>query len=299
MGSHFSKLNVQARQSAGPDHDKEGEPSWLVGQAIGRKGCLEPAEEEGLVSTAMLRQPGVARPARLPIPPGPSPNERPGRGPAFAYLVRPGDSLGAIARASGVPVAELMRRNPAMNPNFLRPTERIWVPDLLPASAGEPAQGLAQRTAQQGEVRMSADRRYVAVLDSTLKGTPNTLTVFERKSGKRISVPSDGPGFVWKRVGWSPDGRLLAIEGLRGEAEGGTLVAFDPLSGDKVVLVSPQQAIEDLRREGYCQEVVEIVSFRPIKDRITFRMALRDDPTDNPRYTEWVMSTEGSDRRRA
>ncbi len=251
------------------------------------------------MSTAMLRQPGVARPARLPIPAGLSPNDRPGRGPAFAYLVRPGDTLGAIARASGVPVAELMRRNPAMNQNFLRPTERIWVPDLLPASAGEPAVGLAQRTAQQGEVRMSADRRFVAVLDSSIKGASNTLTVFERKSGKRIPVPSDGSDLVWKRVGWSPDGRLLAIEGPRGDAEGGTLISFDPLSGDKTVLVSPQKAIEDLRREGYCPEIVEVVSFRPVKDRITFRMALREDPTDNPRYTEWVMSMEGSERRRA
>lgn len=252
------------------------------------------------MSTALLRQREAARPVRLAVSPaGPSSNERPGRGPAFAYRVRSGDTLLAIARASGVPTAELMRRNPAMNPNFLRQGDRIWVPDLLPASAGEPATGLAQRTAQAGEVRMSADRRFVAVLDGSIPGAPNSLTIFERKSGKRIPVPGLGADFNWKRVGWSPDGRLIGIEGRKTpHAEGGSLIAFEPIVVDKTVLLTPQQGLEDLRREGHCTEIVEVVSFRPVKDRLTYRLSLRDDPADSPHYSDWTMSPDGSDRRK-
>ncbi|MBM3275326.1 MAG: LysM peptidoglycan-binding domain-containing protein, partial [Candidatus Sericytochromatia bacterium] len=190
------------------------------------------------MSTAMLRQ--TAKPpraVRLAVTPGgPSPNERPGRGPAFAYTVRQGDTLYALARACGVPMAELMRRNPALHGSSLKVGERIWIPDLLPASAGEPAEGLAYRAAHGGEVRMSADRRFVAVLDCTLAGHANSLTAYERKSGKKIPVPGTASDQCWKRVGWSPDGRLLAIEGLRkANEEGGTFIAFDPLTGEKSV----------------------------------------------------------------
>lgn len=197
-------------------------------------------------------------------------------------------------------MAELMRRNPALHGSTIRVGERIWIPDLLPASAGEPAEGLAYRAAHGGEVRMSADRRFVAVLDCTLAGHSNTLTVFERKSGRKIPVPGAGQDQCWKRVGWSPDGRLLAIEGLRRiDEEGGTLIAFDPLTGEKAPLLTPRQAALDLQAEGHCAEIVEIVSFRPIKDRLTYRLALRDDRTDNPLYTDWAMSRDGSERRRA
>jgi len=253
------------------------------------------------VSTAMLRQTAQPRAVRLAVSPaGPSPNERPGRGPAFAYTVRPGDTLYALARACGVPMAELMRRNPALHGSALRVGERIWIPDLLPASAGEPAEGLAYRAAHGGEVRMSADRRFVAVLDGTLAGHTNTLTVYERKSGKKIPVPSSGADQCWKRVGWSPDGRLLAIEGLRkADEEGGTFFAFDPFTGEKDVLLTPKQAAEDLRHEGHSAEIVEIVSFRPIKDRLTYRLSLRDDRTDSPLYTDWAMARDGSERRRS
>ncbi|MBU6429331.1 MAG: LysM peptidoglycan-binding domain-containing protein [Cyanobacteria bacterium REEB65] len=253
------------------------------------------------MSTAMLRQPEQARPVRLAAAPfTPSPNERPGRGPAFAYVVRPGDALPAIARASGVPIAELMRRNPSMHPNFLRPGDRLWVPDLLPASAGEPAIGLAARSASGGEVRMSADRRFVAVLDSTVDQSPNSLVVLERKTGKKISVPLTSAGHVWKKVGWSTDGRLLAIEGLRSaKGEGGDLIAFDPLTGEKTFLLASATAQDDLQQEGRFHERVEVVSFRPVKDRITYRLALRDEPGERALYAEWVMNFKGQERRRA
>ena len=190
-----------------------------------------------------------------------------------------------------------MRRNPAINGNHLRTGERIWIPDLLPASAGEPAEGLAHRAANGGEVRISADRRFVGVLDSTRPNLTNTLTAYERKAGKKIPVPSTD-GQSWKRIGWSPDGRLLAVEGTTKGAEGGTLIAFDPFNGEKEVLLSMKQANEDLRNEGHCAEIVEIVSFRPIKDRLTYRLSLRDDATDSPLYTDWSMARDGSERRR-
>lgn len=252
------------------------------------------------MSTANLRQPNPPV-VRLGVSPaGPSSNERPGRGPAFAYTVRQGDTLYALARACGVPLAELMRRNPSLHGGHLRFSERIWIPDLLPASAGEPAEGLAFRTAHGGEVRMSADRRHVAVLDGTLPNIPNTLIAYERRSGKRLAVPLGGNDFSWKRVGWSPDGRLLAIEGARRDGEGGgTLVAFDPATGEKIILLSPAQAAEDLRNEGHSAEFVEIVSFRPIKDRLTYRISLRDDRIDNPLFTDWAMTRDGMERRRS
>jgi hypothetical protein len=214
--------------------------------------------------------------------------------------VRPGDTLYALARACGVPMAELMRRNPALHGSSLRVAERIWIPDLLPASAGEPAEGLAYRAAHGGEVRMSADRRFVAVLDCTLAGHANTLTVYERKSGKKIPVPGTANDQCWKRVGWSPDGRLLAIEGLKkADEEGGTFIAFDPLTGEKSVLLTPKQAGLDMQSEGHSADIVEIVSFRPIKDRISYRLSIRDDRTDNPLYTDWVMARDGTERRRS
>ena len=254
-----------------------------------------------VVTTAILRQQAMpARPVRLSVTPGgPSPNDRPGRGPAFAYSVRLGDTLYALARASGVPIAELMRRNPALHSGSIRVGVRIWIPDLLPASAGEPAEGLAYRAAHGGEVRMSADRRFVAVLDCTLAGHQNSLTVFERKSGRKMAVPGAGNDQCWKRVGWSPDGRLLAIEGLRrADEEGGTLLTFDPFTAEKVNLLTPGQAAEDLRNEGHHADLVEIVSFRPVKDRFTYRLSLRDDRGDQALYTVWAMSQDGTGRRR-
>ena len=45
------------------------------------------------------------------------------------YLIRPGDTLSAIAQARGIPLAGLIRMNPQItNPNLIYPGQRLWLP---------------------------------------------------------------------------------------------------------------------------------------------------------------------------
>ena len=237
-----------------------------------------------------------ARKLRAPSAQG---HERPGRGPAFAYVLQPQDTLYAIARASGVPLAELMRRNPSIQGSTPRAGERLWIPDLLPASAGDPVASLAARVAAGGEIRISPDRRFVAVLDATLADRPNAVTVYERKAARRIAVPQAAAHYIWKRLSWTPDGYLLAIEGSRQtrDAEGGVLSAFDPETADKGVLLTPQLALADLESEGFDPALAEVVGFKPVKRRIQYRLAFIEQGERQLRHSDWEVDLDSGIRR--
>ncbi|MEB3299345.1 MAG: LysM peptidoglycan-binding domain-containing protein [Candidatus Sericytochromatia bacterium] len=238
-----------------------------------------------------------ARKLRAPSAQG---HERPGRGPAFAYVLQPHDTLYAVARASGVPLAELMRRNPSIQGATPRAGERLWIPDLLPASAGDPVSTLSARVAAGGEIRISPDRRYVAVLDASLADRPNAVTVYERKAARRMLVPLSAPHYVWKRLSWTPDGYLLAIEGSRQtrDPEGGVLSAFDPATADKGVLLTATMALEDLEEEGFEPVSAEVVGFRPVKRRIQYRLAFVEHGERQIRQSDWDVDLDSGLRRR-
>jgi LysM repeat protein len=65
--------------------------------------------------------------------PSPSPVQapaRPGRQPTRVYVVKPGDTLGAIARKEHVTLARLLGANPGIkNKNVIQPGQHIVVPN--------------------------------------------------------------------------------------------------------------------------------------------------------------------------
>lgn len=52
------------------------------------------------------------------------------------WTVRPGDTLFSIARATGVPLSEILSLNPAVDPNNLIPGQKICLPESAALPTG-------------------------------------------------------------------------------------------------------------------------------------------------------------------
>jgi teichoic acid transport system ATP-binding protein len=66
-----------------------------------------------------------SRPARRPAAAQSQPGSQPARTTARTYVVKPGDSLLAIAEKTGVPTDQLQRLNPDIDPQVLVPGQRL------------------------------------------------------------------------------------------------------------------------------------------------------------------------------
>jgi LysM repeat protein len=88
--------------------------------------------------------PGGPQPTTTPTPrPSVSPTPRPTGtpGPCNVYIVRPGDTLSAIARRFGTTVRAIMDANGLVNPNYIFCGQRLVIP-----GAGCPPPPSGQRT---------------------------------------------------------------------------------------------------------------------------------------------------------
>ena len=71
------------------------------------------------------RPPQPPRPPRPPMPPRPP---RPNDDDDDVYVVKPGDTLFAIAKANGTTVEALVQLNRLTNPNLIFPGDRLRLP---------------------------------------------------------------------------------------------------------------------------------------------------------------------------
>lgn len=109
-------------------------------------------------------------------------------GGAGAYVVRPGETLGAIARRLGVPVGALVQAN------GLRDPDRIYAGQLLAVPGGAPAGGLATaHVVRRGETLASIAARYG--VDPDRLALANGIVGGRVYAGARLRlIPLTGPG---------------------------------------------------------------------------------------------------------
>lgn len=91
----------------------------ILGELIG-------AVLSGAAPPAANPPPATTPPATTPPPTTPPPTTSPPT--ERSYVVRPGDTLGRIAKRFGTTTAELVRRNRLANPNLIRVGQRLSLP---------------------------------------------------------------------------------------------------------------------------------------------------------------------------
>ena len=60
---------------------------------------------------------------------------------SFEYIIRPGDTLGNLARQYNTTVAEILRLNPSVSPGSMRISQRICIPQPRPTPRPGPMPG--------------------------------------------------------------------------------------------------------------------------------------------------------------
>lgn len=123
---------------------------------------------------------------RICIPGGPPPPVTCPTG-SFAYVIRSGDTLFALAQRFGTTTAAIIALNPNINPNALQIGQTICIPQAVPTCPGG-----TLYTIQTGDTLFSLATRFnisVAELQMANPGLdPNRLMV-----GQRICIPSAQP----------------------------------------------------------------------------------------------------------
>ncbi|MCL4863170.1 MAG: LysM peptidoglycan-binding domain-containing protein [Caldilineaceae bacterium] len=143
--------------------------------------------DRDLVVGQALVVPGVAEDLRV-------------RRPGQEYVVRPGDSLGVIAKANGLTLADLMAANYISNPNTIFVGQRLVIPAIAPeadstadeARIGPARSGYYYYTVQPGDTLSTLAQQF----DSTMlalaeyNGLPNAETVYR---GLELRIPYGPP----------------------------------------------------------------------------------------------------------
>lgn len=157
----------EADPAPAPEPEAPSEGSWYVVRSGDTLGSI--AARHGTTSAVLARANTLTNPNRIhvgqrlwipsasaPTPPGadpapeapeaPPPSEPEPEAPSDGtwYVVRSGDTLGAIASRHGTTSAALARANNLANPNVIRVGQRLWIPGSSgtgPAPAPAPAPG--------------------------------------------------------------------------------------------------------------------------------------------------------------
>ena len=143
--------------------------------------------DRDLVVGQALVVPGVAEDLRV-------------RRPGQEYVVRPGDSLGVIAKANGLTLADLMAANYISNPNTIFVGQRLVIPAVAPEAdstaeelrIGPARSGYYYYTVQPGDTLSTLAQQF----DSTMlalaeyNGLPNAETVYR---GLELRIPYGPP----------------------------------------------------------------------------------------------------------
>jgi LysM repeat protein len=176
-----------------------GDSLWSIAKRNHLKAS-ELAAANGLRAGAMLHEgqklvipakaPAVAREESAPAAsPGPATPQRP-KGGAFKHTVRPGETLGSIARKYGVKVGDLATANAISDPKMIHPGQELEIP-----AGGHPTKTL------QGSPRGAASAPAAVPatgqdLDSGLKTPPGAeIPVIKIEPDQPASPPADAaPG---------------------------------------------------------------------------------------------------------
>lgn len=113
-----------------------------------------------------------------------------GTGHAAAYDVKPGDTLWAISRSTGVPVDRIVRDNGLRDPNYIVPGQHLVVGDA-PAAAAAAA---APAASTPEPVRGAAARRVLIAAAHEFGVNPNLVLAVSRwESGQdQTRISRDG-----------------------------------------------------------------------------------------------------------
>ncbi len=142
-------------------------PNLKPGQKLylpaGKAAMVRPASPAQPMTTAALSPaaaPATAAPAEMPAPPMAPPSAEVAAKYNSAYVVKPGDSLYAIARANKVPFMELQQVNGISDPKKVKPGTTLKIPAGNVAVAEvQPAAGeLAPTAAAQSVAAPAAPR---------------------------------------------------------------------------------------------------------------------------------------------
>ncbi len=163
------------------------------------------AARHGTTVAQLARANGIADPdvvaagRRLVVPGGggPTVSATGTSGGGGGYVVRPGDTLGAIAARSGTTVAALARANGIANPNVLAVGQRLRVPGgggapagYTPVASSGGGGGYVVRPGDTlGAIAARNGTTVAALAALNGLGDPNRLAV-----GRRLSIPAGSPG---------------------------------------------------------------------------------------------------------
>jgi LysM repeat protein len=146
------------------------------------------AARYGTTSQAIAQANGLANAnyiyagQRLTIPGGGSPAT------GGTYIVRPGDTLAAIAARHGTTVAALVRANRLANANYIYAGQRLTLPAGGSPGASQPAASASTYTVQRGDTLAAIAARYgtTAWRLSQANGLANPNLIYP---GQRLRIP--------------------------------------------------------------------------------------------------------------
>lgn len=120
--------------------------------------------------------------------------------PDNEYIVRPGDTLYAIALAHNTTVSELVRLNAIRDPNLIYPGQRI----LLPAPPG----GVIRYTIVAGDTLYALAGRFGTTVEALLRANPG-INPYNLQVGQQIVIPARiEPVAIFRG---NPQKRLVAL----------------------------------------------------------------------------------------
>jgi len=126
--------------------------------------------------------------------------------PDTRYRVQPGDSLGLIAQAHGIPLRELMAANRIGNPDTIQPGQALLIPGPIQTGAAPPIgparAGFLYHNVQPGETLSQLAQRFDTTPQAIVRynGLPDEGTVYY---GLEIRIPY-GPPQLSRRLPPAP-----------------------------------------------------------------------------------------------
>ena len=117
-------------------------------------------------------------------------------GSAGTYVVRPGDTLSAIAAKLGVSVTALARANGITDPNRVYAGQSLSVPGTVTAAAASPAAGNRAHVVAPGETLSRIAGRYGTTVQALVKANairdPNHVRIGTTLVVPNVAPPSTG-----------------------------------------------------------------------------------------------------------
>lgn len=148
------------------------------------------------------------------------------------YVVRPGDTLGAIALASGVPLQQLALLNGLPNPDRIRAGQTLVVGDAAPVAAGDTGTYVVQPGETLGGIALRINSRVETLAALNDIGDPHRL-----RAGQKLRLPAPGPGVDASATSASLSQRVQAeTRRIGGTTVRVGLVARNLATGDQVQL---------------------------------------------------------------